>query len=435
MAHVPSRAEVGTESEMDEYLHHQRSNTADSDDLSAVPLATNNTNAWHRRLDDGINSTFKSRPHFKINFLGYYRPNRSHFDRRKCLRFDFDAEAQFDVSELVAFQSWVAQNKSELSEIKGLLIYAHGDKPVRLDVVSRLLFNLSKAEIKLTMFQLQVHSQLNSKKILSCDCFDLDVFSTMLDRNVSDLNYFRWDADLRIAERESEMCVPYVSKLFDTITNNWHEWDETDYLEVSSDSFMLYVSSVSLKEFVVDCDIKCKVRFGCHDDDRCLQSLVDKICGYTSDGIGTDNVLVLHYHSGKSQDAVCKLFRENTCFYQVTYQMIGHGQRCIATTMFPVWRAIFEGTVQFVKLNVVCDITDDESTEVMALIETVLKDKNEMLKEFNLCYDNEDDNSNKVAIMARIQPILDLNYENFRAARQKRMMDRYKNVKVSRLYY
>ena len=361
---------------MEDYVVSQR-RQADSDCMSMENVSWRAKHSFSREVTDALAEisdefigTFSETTDLEMD-IGPYRPTRSRFGARLCLRLHVTTGSRISVHERRRLQAFFLRHAAALSGITGLCVYGHdacnfeADGGIAISVVSTFLdCAAGQTGMRLNLFQLQAPGNSSDEDDIALDATggsrDWVNFAALLCHYSKDMSYFYFRANLLDTGMAVVLQRNELSGFLSAVIARWTTGSEVgaDYFGIDSDNFFNRVPIHAITE-LCSMDLGCKMRINCRGNKTALSRFVSGACLNSSMGrielVVEDVAPFLEDHEDYIAPPILRLLENNTVFRKITYrhQAAPNAADGAVTDyrVLPYWKAALRGRTTWVSLD------------------------------------------------------------------------------------
>lgn len=242
-----------------------------------------------RNISEEFNDEFSDATDMEVE-IGPYRPTRSRFTARLCIRLWVNNASEITDKQRRDLQAFVARNGAALCHVKGLSVYGsnvsyphwQNEGPgIRISAIATFLECFgAQTQMRLDLFQLHSPSTTDyahsTELPIDGGCDEWDHFAATLKHYSSSLSYFRLRADIRNQDNPpGDACL---NRLLDTLHATWCQNEaEADYFEINSHQFFEETSTNHIARFT-RYHSGCKLRINFRGNTDAVRRFVDAVC-------------------------------------------------------------------------------------------------------------------------------------------------------------
>ena len=370
---------------MEDYVASKRRDEYDSDHSDCMSTLNQSYKAKHsfgrelvdalRDISEEFGNTFFETTDLELD-IGPYRPIRSRFGARLCLRLHVRTSSRISKIQRQRLTVFCLQHAGVLRRITGLCVYGHGamnfdaDGGIAISVVSTFLeCAVGQTGMRLDLFQLQSPGGLEDEEshtlVVTGESDDWDYFGVLLSHYLGKLSYFFFRANLGTGTA-GMLQHGEQSGFVSAVVNTWAHsgtWANTsevgaDYFGIDSDNFFIGVSTRAIGR-LCSRELGCKMRINCRGNKAAMGRFVSGAC--RSSEQGTNELVVEDVapfwedHEDYLAPPILHLLENNTVFRKITYRHQAAPSAAVGAVtdyrVLPYWKAALRGRTKWVSLD------------------------------------------------------------------------------------
>ena len=249
-------------------------------------------------------------PSVEVEFKESYRPTRSHFSPCPCIILRINRWSEIKWPEKVKLRQFARENATSLQLIKGFFVRGvqHQRDTEEMVASEPLLYIVSDflasvgppSSLELNMFEFDVVGPVSSVRT---DATDMSELATTLQKCLSQMTYFRWNAGLSLVG-DGHLTSHIASDVVTVVADNWSSPHiPGDYFEIASNYFFTHVHPDAVKR-VCAVDLGCKMRIDCGKRQAGffgMANFAEGVCSIRQKGpnelvLAMNDVAALHYY-------------------------------------------------------------------------------------------------------------------------------------------